>query len=101
MKKPYEKPAILRRESLAAITHGGPSVKIVSDARLKTDITRVGTSPNGLGLYEWRYVGQAETWRGVIAQEVLKTAPEAVKVEDNGFFSVDYAHLGIKMERVN
>ena len=101
MKKPYEKPAIVRRDSLAAITQGGGSEPARSDARLKTDVKRVGTSAGGLGLYQWRYLGQAETWQGVMAQEVLKTVPEAVKADDNGFLTVDYAQLGIKMERVN
>lgn len=102
MKKLYAKPVVLRRDSLAAVAREIVSIKHkASDARLKTDITRVGTTPQGFGLYTWRYHGQAETWRGVIAQDVLKTTPEAIKTEDNGFLAVDYAKLGLKMERAS
>jgi len=101
MKKPYEKPAILRRDSLSTITQGGPSKKKISDARLKTDITPVGTAANGLNLYTWRYHGQSEVWQGVMAQEVLRSHPYAVETGANGFYGVDYDKLGLKMVRVS
>lgn len=102
--KPYVKPAILRRENLASISReivSGDIKHKASDARLKTDITRVGTTDAGLGLYTWRYHGQPEIWQGVIAQEVLKTRPEAVQTQANGFYAVDYGCLGVQMQRVN
>lgn len=102
MTKTYQKPTVVRRESLATIAREVVSLKhAVSDARLKTEITRIGTAPQGFGLYTWRYLGQPETWQGVIAQDVMKTIPEAVKTRDNGLLSVDYDQLGLKMVRVH
>lgn len=104
--KVYVKPAIIRRENLAEISRinlsgGGGNEGNGSDARLKTDITRVGTTETGLGLYTWRYHGQLEIWEGVIAQDVLRSNPDAVMTQANGFYAVDYGRLGLQMRRVN
>lgn len=49
-----------------------------SDVRLKRDIVKVGDDPRGFGWYEFRYVGQSERVRGVMAHEVQAIVPEAV-----------------------
>lgn len=69
-----------------------------SDARLKENIVPVGVS-HGLTVYEWNYVGGDQLFRGVMAQDVIETHPEAVTIQD-GFFAVDYGRLGLRMERV-
>ena len=69
-----------------------------SDAQMKENIKPVGTK-NGLNIYEFNYLGQPTRWRGVIAQEVMKTRPDAVR-ERNGVLSVNYDALGIAMELV-
>lgn len=61
----------------------------LSDARLKTDVRRVGTLDNGLGVYAYRYLDGGEMHIGVMAQEVEATTPEAV-VTIGGFKVVDY-----------
>ena len=101
--KIYVKPEVLRRDNLSAVTREPVSGEklVVSDARLKSDITRVGTTDAGLGLYTWRYLGQPDTWQGVIAQEVLQKRPDAVSIQANGFYAVDYERLGLQMQRVN
>ena len=71
-----------------------------SDARLKTDITRVGTAENGLPLYHFRYVGQDQLWEGVMAQDVLSHTPEAV-VDLGGYYGVNYDMLGLEMRAVD
>ena len=60
-----------------------------SDARLKSDIVRTGEI-NGLGVYEYRYLGSARPQVGLMAQEVIKTKPHAVIIRD-GFAEVNYA----------
>src|SRR5215471_12454930 len=50
----------------------------VSDIRLKTDITRIGTGAHGLPIYTFRYVGESELYEGVMAQDVLPVMPTAV-----------------------
>ena len=69
---------------------------LASDARLKTDITPVGTAANGLTLYHYRYVGSPVVHQGVIAQEVLAHTPEAVVTLPTGHLAVNYTMLGIE-----
>jgi len=69
-----------------------------SDARLKENIIPIGVR-NGHVVYEWNYAGREEIFRGVMAQDLLGT--DAVILEDDGFYAVDYAKVGFAMERVN
>lgn len=72
-----------------------------SDRRLKENIVRVGThEATGLALYEFSYLNSAARYRGVMADEVAKVVPEAVRREESGFDSVNYALLGIEMVEV-
>jgi endosialidase-like protein len=68
-----------------------------SDRRLKTDIVRVGTHPDGFGLYRFRYIWGGEPKVGVMAQEVQSVRPAAVVRGEDGFLRVDYQALGIAM----
>jgi hypothetical protein len=63
----------------------------LSDMRLKSNIERVGTHANGVGVYEYDIDGHRE--RGVMAQEVLHVKPEAVTMRDDGFYMVNYGAL--------
>jgi hypothetical protein len=70
-----------------------------SDARLKTGIKKVGTV-KGVNVYEYAYKWEPSLrYRGVMAQEILESHPEAVGVCE-GFLCVDYGQLPVKMERV-
>lgn len=72
---------------------GGNAIAgLFSDHRLKTNIKRVGTLDNGLGVYSYRYIWGGPTHIGVMAQEVEKVIPEAV-FEVDGFKAVNYAGL--------
>jgi hypothetical protein len=73
----------------------------VSDARLKQDVCRIGTTVFGLPLYHFKYLGKPETYEGVMAQEVLKVMPGAVSVAADGFYRVNYRALGTVMRRVS
>jgi hypothetical protein len=64
---------------------------IASDIRVKTDIKRIGER-DGLGVYEFRYIGDDLPRVGYMAQEVMETKPEAV-VEVGGILHVDYDQL--------
>lgn len=61
-----------------------------SDARLKTDITFVRIGANGLNVYAWRYLWDAETEVriGYLAHEV----PGAI-VMPSGYLAIDYRRL--------
>lgn len=68
-----------------------------SDRRLKTDIHILGHSPSGLTIYQFRYVWGGPIYVGVMAQELLKTRPDAVIVTDSGYLMVDYDLIDVKM----
>lgn len=70
----------------------------MSDIRLKENIRRVGAK-DGIPVYTFRYKGKPETYRGVMAQDILGIKPEAVqKLGD--YYAVDYSQLPVKFERV-
>jgi hypothetical protein len=63
-----------------------------SDVRLKENIKRVGTSKQGFGIYSYNYIGDNQKYRGVMAQEVQASMPEAV-TEIGGYLAVDYSMI--------
>ena len=73
---------------------------MASDVRLKENITKVGNSPSGINIYEWNYIGKSQKYRGVMAQEILESHPDAVTMCPNGFLGVYYGKIDVKMEAV-
>lgn len=75
----------------------GQAAILASDRRLKADIERLGTRPDGLGVYAYRYLWSPVRHIGVMAQEVLRVKPSAVlRFADGplkGFLAVDYGAL--------
>jgi hypothetical protein len=62
-----------------------------SDRRLKTDIVREGTLPNGIPLYSFRYTWDRQRFVGVMADEVEAVMPGAVSTHRTGYKMVNYA----------
>ena len=62
---------------------------LLSDRRAKEDIEQVGTLFDGTPVYRFRYIGQPAMQIGLMAQDVEKTAPDAVS-EINGVKFVNY-----------
>lgn len=69
-----------------------------SDRRLKEAVFLTGYH-YGLPVYDFAYKGSRTRWRGIMAQDVIELAPEAVVLEDDGFFAVDYGMIGFDMQR--
>ena len=69
-----------------------------SDQRLKENINFVGRD-NGFNIYEFNYIGNSKVYRGVMAQEVMMTRPDAV-VDGGGFHTVNYNLLGLDFYKV-
>ena len=66
-----------------------------SDKRLKTNIQLVD-NVNGHNIYTWDWKEQDYGYnKGVIAQEILVSVPEAVIMMDNGYYAVNYNMLGL------
>lgn len=74
---------------------------IMSDIRLKTDITRIGTE-KGIPVYTFRYRNDPHgiMWRGVMAQDILEIMPDAVE-EIGDYLGVDYGKIGIEFGRIH
>lgn len=71
----------------------GSAAILASDERLKTEVRKVGEEPDGLGVYEYRYIWGGPLQRGVMAQEVKGIRPWALGPERGGFMTVDYSKL--------
>ena len=71
-----------------------------SDRRLKTDIRQVATSPSGIPVYHFRYRGQMQWYRGVIAQDLLANRSAAVVRADNGYLMVNYGLLDVEFREL-
>lgn len=66
---------------------------IFSDRRLKTDIKKVGEFSDGLGIYTFRYHGQSNRVKGVMADEVATLRPWALGPVKAGYATVNYGSL--------
>jgi hypothetical protein len=72
-----------------------------SDRRLKMEIVLVGQSPSGISIYEFSYrADPLARWRGVMAQDILDDHPDAVIVDENGYYAVRYDKIDVEFERV-
>jgi hypothetical protein len=72
----------------------GQAAIMSSDVRVKKDIEKVTTRPDGLGVYRYRYIwddGQQPLRTGLMAQEVQKLYPQAIHLHPaDGHLMVDY-----------
>lgn len=82
---------------LSAGAQLGSAAIMASDRRLKRDIVRVDTLPDGLGVYDFDYIDPAYgegRHRGVMADEVAQRRPWALGPElPGGFQTVNYGAL--------
>jgi hypothetical protein len=75
--------------------------RLFSDERMKENIRFKKKLPNGLRLYEFEYKKQFKgiaghgRYLGFMAQDVEKLYPNAVKIESNGYKSINYSLIGI------
>ena len=65
----------------------------MSDRRLKTNVRRIGETDSGIPISLFNYRGEPEPHVGVMAQDVVRTQPEAVGVVPTGHLAVDYGRL--------
>ena len=92
--------------ALAMMAQVGAQVAAAgSDDRLKYDITRVGTSPDGIPKYTFRYRADGKhgpKYIGTSAQDLLAMGREDAvgQKEKDGFYYVDYSKLDVDMEVV-
>lgn len=75
---------------LGGLFEGGAALYALSDERAKTDKHKIGETDDGLGLYSFKYKGDDRTQVGLMAQDVKKKRPGAVKTLPSGLMAVDY-----------
>jgi hypothetical protein len=71
----------------------GGVASIFSDARLKTDIKRIGKTDEGTPIYQFRYKSGGPVQIGYMAQDLLETNPGAVSMHESGYMMVDYGKV--------
>jgi hypothetical protein len=76
-----------------------PAPVMISDRRLKRDITWLATLPGGLALWSFRYLWSDIIYVGVMAQDLLFSPAwrHAVIRQANGFHAVRYDVLRLRM----
>ena len=93
--KPDSSPSAEDAVALALNKRGeGPPV---SDRRLKGHVQHAGKTAEGVNLYSFRYIGEDQEFRGVMAQELLadERNRRAVELGADGYYRVHYARLGL------
>ena len=66
---------------------------MASDVRLKMNLVKIGDLMEGVGVYEFNYIDDADTWyTGVLADELEEVMPHLVG-EFGGFKTVNYKGL--------
>ena len=90
----------IKQEQANTAPRGQGYGPMASDMKLKENIIKVDNSPSGINIYEWNYIGKSQRYRGVLAQELLESHPEAVTMCPNGFLGVYYGKIDVKMEAV-
>lgn len=74
-----------------------PPPPVISDRRLKRNITSLGHTENDIQIYQFQYLWSDQVYVGVMAQDLLSTHPDAVIVAEDRFYRVNYALLGFNM----
>lgn len=75
-----------------------PSAMMLSDRRMKEDVSRVGSTDDGQPIYKFKYLGDNTTHMGLMADQVEKSHPEAVS-SLGGIKMVDYDQATKDSER--
>ena len=76
--------------SMGSMLGGLGGLFTLSDERAKTDTDKIGETDDGMGIYSYRYKGQPQKQIGLMAQEVQKKKPQAVRKGVDGLLRVNY-----------
>jgi len=84
---------------MAAMKGGGAGL---SDKNLKDNIIKIGESESGINIYQFEYKDKSHgqgKYQGVIAQEIIKKHPEAVRKQGD-FLAVDYSLIDVDFKEL-
>lgn len=91
--------AASKNQALGTMAGMAAQAAMMSDARVKDRIEYLGTK-SGHKVYEFSYKGDDARYRGVMAQDLLETQPDAV-VNIDGILHVNYDKIAVQFERVS
>lgn len=77
---------------------GTGAIIATSDRRLKENIDHIGNSPSGIKVYEFNYLNNDVRYRGVIANELVDSYPNAVSENKDGYYMIDYSQIDVDFE---
>ena len=78
---------------------GSAAITAASDIRLKENIVPIGMLPSGVHVYEYNlkpefaHLGPPGRQVGVMAQDLLSINPDAVSLDEDGYYRVDYSKV--------
>lgn len=75
---------------LGGVSSGIGLLSLFSDERLKTDVKKVGMLNDGQNVYRFKFKGDPAMHIGLLAQEVEKHEPKAVREHESGYKMVDH-----------
>jgi hypothetical protein len=97
----YNQQTASRNSNIGGLMNiGTTAAMLMSDRRVKENITHIGNLPNGLNIYEFDYKPEFKdiaghgAYIGVMADEVEKIIPEAVLIHPTGYKMVNYSMIG-------
>ena len=76
-----------------------PSLALMSDKRLKYDIVPIGISPSGINIYEFGFEPVGPRYQGVLAQEIMELYPDAIILNNDGYYAVIYDKIDVDFKR--
>ena len=80
----------------------GGAALMMSDIRLKENISKTGVSKSGIPIYTFSYKNNDQVWSGTMAQDLLKIGrDDAVLLMDTGYYAVNYEVIDVDMELKN
>ena len=69
---------------------------MMSDIRMKENISQTGVSPSGIPIYQFNYKGDNKKYSGTMAQDLIKLGmKDAVSKMDNGYYGVHYNMIDV------
>ena len=69
---------------------------MMSDIRMKENISQTGVSPSGIPIYQFNYKGDNKKYSGTMAQDLINLGMnDAVSKMDNGYYGVHYNMIDV------
>lgn len=79
-----------KQAGIGSLLGGLGGLFALSDERAKTDKEKIAETDDGLGIFKFKYKGSPKTEIGLMAQEVEKKKPGAVRTGPDGLKRVNY-----------